>query len=453
MTFKTLCFLLLGATSSVVAHADTMPGPHPLSDSTVVESWDLENGLHVVTRHVPEARAVAITVGYRIGTDDDPEGLEGLAHVMGELVFTSAVGDAPERNREDLDSQRPLGWSFPVSRRSTLFTEIASLDQFPGVVSQVAARMRGVQVTAEGLSAAVTSARSELGEQLHGPVMGALYHQVREVAVATKDEDILRRASGRGLGALRPDEVSERIRRLYVPSNAVVSLAGNLRGLDVKALVTSLFGAIPPGTPSARGTRPKLAPGSRVMRLEGIREAGGAVGLIAPALDDSLHPSFYLNALLLGSHFNRLWLREREGKAPNRYHYAVFDEPDLLRIFPPVNAGESDPAILNTRVQQALGTFSTLIVTTEPYNELRSGVLWMLGGPMKPELATRVRTDPALLHTMARTMAARALWGGDSFWEDYRARFESEPPGNLGRWLAYFGDPQHQVLLLMLPKK
>ena len=454
MNPSTLRILMLAGALAVAlpASAASIATPDTLADTTVVQSWTLENGLRVTTRHVPGAIAVATTVGYSIGTDDDPVGREGLAQVLGELAFLSAAGDVPARTREDLDSQRGLGWSFPVSRRSTLFTEIASVEQFPGVLSQVATRMRGVQVTKEGLAQAINHARSELNQLLFGPAMGALYYQVREVGLGHKDEDILRRASGRNLGKLTVSEVDQQIRKLFVPANAVLSVAGNLDHVDLHALVGNLFGSIPAGTAISHAPQPPLQSRSRVMTLEGIPRGAGVVGVIAPALNDSLHPSFYLNALLLGSHFNHVWLRDQEGLAPNRHHYAVFDEPDLMRIFPPAGDGDTHAEALTAKMDQALGSFSALIVTREPYEELRSSVLWLLGGAMGPDLAGRVPGEPALLHTLSRAQAGRALWGGEDFWADYRARFVAEPPGHLGRWLDYFKDPQHQVCLLMLPR-
>jgi peptidase M16-like protein len=455
MTSRTLRFLPLLAllATALPARAAAPPRTETLSDSTVVESWTLGNGLRVLTRHVPDASAVAITVGYSIGIDDDPEDRQGLAQLMAELVFTSAAGDIPERSREELDSVRPLGWSFPVSRHSTLFTEIASADRFPGVLNQVAIRMRGVQVTQPRLDEGLKNARYTIGQQLFSPDPSALYFQVREIGAGRTDEEILKRAAGRGLEKLTLADVRQRIQQQYVPANAVLSLAGDLRKVDVHALVQNLFGDIPAGQPMVHPSRPAPRAASRLLRLAGISAPEGVVGIIAPALTDSMHPSFYLNALLLGSHFNHLWLRDDEGHVPNRYHYAVFDEPDLMRIFPPASKSDPDADVMGSRVEQALNAFSALIVTTEPYEEVRSGVLWMLGAAMPAALASRAPHEPALLHTMSRTMAARALWGGEEFWADYRRRFQDEKPGHLGTWLAYFKDPKNQVRLLALPRK
>jgi predicted Zn-dependent peptidase len=405
----------------------------------------------VVTREVPKALATAVTVGYSLGTDDDPAGRLGMVQTLGQLAFTSATADFPERTREDLDSQRPLGWSYPVSRRTTLLTEVAAKGKLPGVLQQVASRMRGVQMSPEGLAAAVKGAQKELRDQLYGPGPGPSYYQVREVAMGHKDEAITARASGHDLDKLTVAEASQALQKMFVPANAVLSLAGDLRDIDIEALTANLFGSIPAGQRLSHAPLPPLEPQSRTLRLPGITQPSAVVAVIAPGLEDTLHASFYLNAMLLGSHFNHLWLRDEEGKAPNRWHYAVFDEPDLMRIFPPVAGDLSDPDALGSSVSAALNTFSQLIVTTEPYEDARSNVAWMLGGPMPPSVASRAPRDPSVLQLMARTAATRALWGGEKFWSQYRRRFETEKPGRLGQWLAYFNDPQHQVRLLMLP--
>jgi hypothetical protein len=374
-----------------------------------------------------------------------------LAQALGDLVFTAATADFPERTRADLDSQRPLGWSYPVSRRTTLLTEVAGQGKLPGVLQQVAGRMRGVQVSQEALATAVKNTQNEMKGQLYGAGLGPPYYVVREVAMGHKDDAISARASGRDLDKLTVAEASQAIQKMFVPANAVLSLAGDLHGLDIETLTAHLFGDIPAGQRLAHSPPPPLTSQSRTLRLAGIAQPSGVVGVIAPSLEDTLHASFYLNALLLGSHFNHLWLREEEGRAPNRWHYAVFDEPDLMRIFPLVSDATTSPDALGASVAAALNTFSQLIVTTEPYEEARSNVAWMLGGPMPPAFSARAPRDPSLLQVLARTSATRALWGGDGFWSAYRHRFETERPGHLGEWLAYFMDPKHQVRLLMLP--
>lgn len=421
-----------------------------LSDSTVVDRWTLDNGLRVQTRHIPRSTGVSITVGYAIGSDQDPPEREGLAQLLGYIGFTAPAGQTPERTIDEMDSQRPLGWSFPVSRRTTLFTEVASIQQFPGVLSQVAERMRGVKVTPDGLRAAVKEVQRELGEQLFGAPNQSLHFQVREVALAHDDEAVLKRASAKGLEQLSPREVEDHLRRLYVPANAFLSIVGNLEGVDVRRLVDGLFADLPGGAaqpPPAPGK--PLAAGSRIVMRSGIPGPAGVVGLLAPALEDTLHPSFYLGVLLLGVHMGQLWPRGDGG--PQRYLYAVLDEPDLARFYPPLAPTDRSPDVLSKRMNDAVETMREKVVTGQNWRDLRTRTAWQLGGPIPNEVLGTVRQSPILLLSLSRGTAARNLYGGEAFWAEYRRRFEEMAPG-VSRWYPWFLDPQKQVRLLYAPR-
>src|SRR5258706_2300812 len=142
------------------AEAATAPATM-LADSTFAQGWKLANGLRVVTRHIPGSGGVAMTMAYGVGGDDDPPGREGLTMLLAEVGFTAAAGDIPERSRTELASQRPLGWSFLPTRRTTMFTEISTPARFPGVLKEIATRMRGVTVTRDGLREALGNVRAQ----------------------------------------------------------------------------------------------------------------------------------------------------------------------------------------------------------------------------------------------------------------------------------------------------
>ncbi|MBK7369815.1 MAG: insulinase family protein [Candidatus Eisenbacteria bacterium] len=116
-----------------------------LPDSTMFDGWKLANGLEVRARHVPGASGVAIVVAYRAGSSYEPPAREGMAQLLAELQFHAPAGDIPERSREEMASLRPLGWGVQVNERLATLTEIAAPDRFPGVLHQVATRMRGVK--------------------------------------------------------------------------------------------------------------------------------------------------------------------------------------------------------------------------------------------------------------------------------------------------------------------
>src|SRR5678815_3099115 len=79
--------LLLPALAGVPRTAGAEP--RILPDSTVLDIWQLSNGLRVVVRHVSTAPHVAMTLAWPTGSDSDPAGLSGRAALLAELELTA----------------------------------------------------------------------------------------------------------------------------------------------------------------------------------------------------------------------------------------------------------------------------------------------------------------------------------------------------------------------------
>src|SRR5262245_59692938 len=129
----------------------------------------------------------------------DPPQREGMADLLAELQLTAPAGDIPERSREEMSDLRPSGWNLQVTPRFTLISELAPPDKFPGLLRQVATRMRGVTVTDSMLARARRVASRELGDRYFKAPEVALFNRLRDVAAGVTDETVLRCASGRAL--------------------------------------------------------------------------------------------------------------------------------------------------------------------------------------------------------------------------------------------------------------
>ena len=446
-----LAVLACGVISGPAVNSrSALAAPLILEDSTATESWVLSNGLKVVTRDLKGAKAVAITVCYRTGSADDPPAREGLAALLAEIAFTSPAGELPERTREEMGSLRPLGWNLKTTWRLTQLSEIAAREKFPGVLHQVALRMRGVTVTPESYHAALATVRRGLAENYSDRVDRALYYRVGELAAGHGQPAVLRYASGAGLQGVTPKEAQERLASLYVPANAILSIAGDLSGVDLHRLLDGEFASIPAGTrlPDAHPA-PRRA-GTHVMPVSGLTASAGTIGIIAPALTDSLHPSFYLNMLILGSAITTLW---GSPSAPlgSRFQFSILDDPDLARFYPSLSDSTSDSLAVARELHQVFKDVPRLTLDQEAYDRIRRGVGWLLGGPLSPELIQRAKNDPALIYNLSSSMATREMWGGQAFWSAYRRHFEEDPDPGWQAWERYVLSRRNQVLLLLTP--
>jgi len=445
-------FLVLAATALGLLLGPPRPATAvPLPDSTVVDGWRLANGLEVRVRHIPGAAGVVITTGYRSGLLDDPAGREGLAELLTELQFHSAAGEVPERTRAEMESLRPLGWKASTTPRLTMLTEVATLPQFPGVLRQVATRMRGVTVTPDGLAAAVAAVRREMGARTFGLADQGLYWRSHALAAGLSDEALVARASGRGLPGVKLEEAAALLRERFAPANGCLALAGDFSNLNLRALIEQEFASLPGGRAREAATGPALRGGERVSVWPGLERPLGVVGIVAPALDDSLHPRFYLAGLVMG-----LELRRKSGApaAPlaARFQFSPYDEPELLRLYPDLPAGDATPAALGTAFQDLTETIGRMIVSLESLNGVKRAFDWLLGGPLPPGIRGQSAQAPGMLTPLTTGMAARALWRGDAFWDRYRESFEQSvmSPTVFFDWML---DPAHQARLVLSPRK
>jgi hypothetical protein len=443
-TVLILCALLAART--------TLAGPLKLEDGTTVERWTLPNGLEVVTRDVPGTHAISIAWGYRIGLDHDPAGQPGLASLLAEVAFTAPAGDLPERTRDEMESLRPQGWSLRVSRRQTLFNETATTAQFPGVLHQIAERMRNVTVTDTGLRSSLATVHRMLEEKYLGTPDQVLYWQVREYARGLDQGAIAALAAAKGLDRATPASVQQAIARAYVPANGVLALAGDLSGLDLHSILSGQFGTLPAGERLPAPAAPRLD-SVTVARPYGVDAPLGVVGLMAPALTDSLHPSFTMALLVLGGQARTSWGPPARPLV-TRFQYSLLDDPDFARFYPPAGPrGATDSrgpaAILNQLVEDLLAG----AIQREVYDGLRHNLLWMMGGPMPQAVVEGMRQNTAALNVLCSSLASQTLWGNEVFWAGYRRRFGASASPSFDSWAKWLRDPKHQASLLLLPKR
>ena len=449
-TLGALILLAIAAFAPSPTLADARPDT--LADSTWTDRWTLKNGLEVTVRHIPRGNSVAVIVAYRVGRDQDPPGRDGMADLLAEVLLSAPAGTIPERSREEMADLRPRGWNVQVTPRFSLISELVPPERFPGLLSQVATRMRGVTVTDTLMARSRQVVTRALGERYLGSPELTLIQQVRDLAAGVSDELLIARAAGRAIQKVTAQEAGDRLRRLYVPTNAVLALAGNLDGVDLHRLVSRLFEDIPGGTALREPPPVPLKAGGRTITRQDIDQPLGIVGIIAPALDDSLHPNFYLNALFISR-----FCEERWGAAvpplSGRFRYPILADPAMVQLFPPVRPDETDADQLGIEVQDAIEALANSIADPDIFEEIRVNHAWILGGPMTPSLRARIREHAGTLHTLASTLAVRALWGSEEFWARYRARFLDPRVTGGERWVDFFEAPDRIVRLLLTPAK
>jgi hypothetical protein len=356
----------------------------------------------------------------------------------------------PERSRDELSSLRPAGADIHVARCMTVFTEVATAPQFPGVLQQVVARMRGTQPDAATLSAAIETVDLVVKQKYRGNPADALYNELTERASGVDSAGMLRVLSLEGIRKLTVAEVTPLVAKAFPPQNAVITIAGNLASLDLRALLAHTLDGLPSGT---RRAVPPSRPGraaAATVKWPGLQRPVGGLGILAPALDDSTHPTFFLVSLILGAKTGELW-GEALPPLGTQFQYSVLEDPDLARFYPPLANSRPSADMVGMSFNHSLGDNDNLVVSDDLIEKLRNGIGWLLGAPLRDTQLDRMRVNTTTLILCSTQMAERELRGGEAFWKVYRRRLEEAGAPDLVFWLARLRNPKYQVQLLYLP--
>ena len=263
-----------------------VPAAASATPAVPFEKYTLDNGLTVLLHRDTSLPIVAVQIWYRIGPVNEPPGRSGFAHLFEHLMFEGSrhVGREFDKLIESVGATNVNGttsWDrtnyFETVPREHLelvlwiesdrmgflldAVDQERLDVQRDVVKNE--RRQSYENAPYGPSTlAMLDAMFPAGHPYHGAVIGSM-------------ED---------LTAATLDDVRDFFGAYYVPSNAVLALAGDFDSGTARALVEKYFGGLPSKAP-ARVIRPKTPPLAKPIRLtvnEPVDLARVSFGWITP---------------------------------------------------------------------------------------------------------------------------------------------------------------------------
>jgi zinc protease len=258
----------------------------PMPKDYVLSQMDfpLKSGMRVLVQEDHGAPVVAVAVTFRVGSTEDPQGKEGLAHFVEHLAFrTKFDGQAIWDRIRQMGAQ---GFNATTSWDFTNYYTTVSKDYLEDLLQQEVWKIRHITegVTPEVFAIEKEVVRNELrlrgetsvGSKAIGLVAEALYpvdHPMHRSTIGTHAS----------LDAITLDDARAWVKQHYKPENCTIIVAGDVDPQQVKKLIGTwpadvLFGpggptgpAVPPAPLiSERPVPPVPEPINRTM----IREKG-----------------------------------------------------------------------------------------------------------------------------------------------------------------------------------
>jgi zinc protease len=308
-----------------------------------VERFRLANGLKVMLRPIKGTNEVALVVVYNIGSDHDPAGRSGIAHLVEHVYVTAAAGSAKARAVEEFAAQYPSGANGQTGDRYTVFSGVFPAKNIDQEIADAAARMADLRVTTADLE----REKPRLLEELEN-----MFVRFPALAAQNNARELIRPTprGGRHGGvpdqvrALTPSDIQSYWKRFYKPANAILALAGNLDGPAVRKSIEDHFANLIPGEkPPAAGEPGKPAAiNSEKLNVVSPRVAQderlACIAYPAPMPANDLYAPFLVLVARLWGNAEQLG-GGRAGEMPT--FFTPIDDGAFLSLSSPVRTGES----------------------------------------------------------------------------------------------------------------
>jgi zinc protease len=453
-----ICFLsiiLLPGNLPSVASVPTQRASLPISLTQDVKKTVLENGLTVLTKEVHTAPVVTVQVWYRVGSRNEPAGMNGISHQLEHLMF-KGTRDRPIQFGRLLSALGSQSNAF-TSYDQTAYFGTVEHDKLSALLTLEADRMENALIGQEQLNSEKRVVISELQGYENNP----RYRLSRAVMKAAFPE----RPYGLPVGGTREDvekftldQVLNYYKSYYSPDNAVLVITGDFATEPLLKTIQQVFGSVAKRTgPVTRtelvGTPPKplpaVAPAPQAGQNPIVLKQPGSAALMEAVypLPNITHPDVpaidLMDMILTGGRSSRLYQALVEsGLASSVGAYpAELIEPGWYEMTVTAAPGKQLPQIEQV-LQQALVEIQQRPVSVE---ELQRA---------KTQLRTSFVLSNQDITSQASQLAFNELAAGDYRYSDrYIAAIDRVTPADIQRVAKTYLDVNKRTIGFFEPSQ
>ncbi|MEM8770203.1 MAG: pitrilysin family protein [Pseudomonadota bacterium] len=283
------------------------------------EKFTLDNGLTVIVHEDRKAPVVAVSVWYKVGSKDEPEGQTGFAHLFEHLMFNGTenyddewfkplqeVGATGLNGTTNTDRTNYFQTVPTPALDRILWMESDRMGHFLGAVTQEKLdEQRGVVQNEKR-----QGENQPYGRQIFTNIQASLFpadHPYNHSTIGSMED----------LNAASLEDVQEWFKQYYGPSNAILVLAGDIDVATAKEKVKTYFGDIEAGPPllTRDSWVPKRTANTRATMYDQVPQARIYRVWATPEDTDPVATDLFIAASVLG-----------DGKNSRLYKELVYDQ-------------------------------------------------------------------------------------------------------------------------------
>ena len=372
MNFKRLVFILILAFTG----ASYSWGQ---AEKINFEEYDLPNGLHVILSPDHSTPIVAVTVMYHVGSKNEKPDRTGFAHFFEHLMFEGSEYIPREGYSKYVENAGGT-LNANTSNDRTYFYEVLPSNEIALGLWLESERMLHLKVDSIGIETQRAVVKEEKKQRIDNSPYGTFLQEMLSHAYTKSPYRWPTIGSVKDLDAAGYGEFMKFYKTYYVPNNAVLTIAGDIKIDSTKALINTYFAGIP------HGKYPIVRPNTDepVKHKEIVDTVYDNVQL--PAIFEGYHipamgtPDFYavdmLNQLLAYGQSSRLYKSLVDEQQLALQVAAIplpFEGPGLSIIVAVPNIGV-DPGKLEQAIDTQLQSVKDSLISEWEFEKLRNQI-------------------------------------------------------------------------------
>lgn len=414
----------------------------------------LSNGLLVLLKEIHSAPLISHWLWFRVGSRDERPGSTGISHWVEHMQFKGTPrfpADAVER----AIARQGGYWNALTYLDWTTYYETLPAHAIELALEIEADRMVNSRFDPQEVETERTVIISERQGNENEPLF-LLNEEVQAAAfrVHSYHHEVIGDLAD--LQALQRDDLYRHYRTYYVPSNAVLSLAGHFDSGAMLELVRRYYEPLPSGSPPRRTIRPEPPQsGERRVTVEG---PGDTTYLqVAYHAPQATHPDFFpllIADSLLSGPGNLNLFAEGLSNRTSRLYRALVERDLAVSVFGSTHA-TLDPYLyhLTAVVHPQSNADQVLRAIDDEIQRLQENA------PDGEELARAVRQARALFAYGSESITNQAFWLGFAemfatyeWYATFLERLEAVTPAEVQRVAQTYLRPQNRVVGVYLPQ-
>jgi predicted Zn-dependent peptidase len=208
--------------------------------------YDLPNGMHVILHEEHATPIVAVSILYHVGSKNEVPNRTGFAHFFEHLLFEGTVNigrgeysKIVERNGGTLNAN--------TSQDRTFYFELLPSNKLELGLWLESERLLHAKVDTKGIETQRSVVKEEKRQRVDNQPYASFITEMSKRMFTNHPYNWVPIGSMEHLDAAQEEDYVNFYKNYYVPSNATLSIAGDIDVAQTKKLIDSYFASIPKG--------------------------------------------------------------------------------------------------------------------------------------------------------------------------------------------------------------